>query len=189
MNLKAVFPDNIFTQENDIDIIFRSYWIILKGHYVINNDQSIDVYGNIEFPSISGYLTELPLKFNKVSGDFNCSGLSLNTLKGAPAEVGGIFNCSYNNLTTLEFSPIKASTFIFDNTVACLWTGNTNYFDKVSVIFRNSVSSIPEKIDQCKEILPIIFKYQDFYQVWDDQRSLNMTGLDELVLEINEGLE
>lgn len=189
MNLKAVFPDNIFTQENDIDIIFRSYWIILKGYYVINNDQSIDVYGNIEFPSISGYLTELPLKFNKVSGDFNCSGLSLNTLKGAPAEVGGIFNCSYNNLTTLEFSPIKASTFIFDNTVACLSTGNSNYFDDVSVIFRNSESKIPTIIDDHQEMLATIFKYQDFYQVWDDKGSLNIAGIHELIQEINEGLE
>lgn len=186
---KVNLTDNFFQQEDEIHATIRDYWIVILGDYIINDDRSINVDGSVKFPKSSSFLTQLPLKFCKVSGDFNCSGLNLNTLKGAPVEVGGIFDCSYNNLKTLEFAPIHASTFIFDNTVACLSTGNSNYFEDVSVIFRNSESSIPEKIDQCKEILPIIFKYQDFYQVWDDQRSLNMTGLDELVLEINEGLE
>ena len=181
--------DDFLHQEDEIYTIIRNHWIIILGSIRINDDRTIDVDGSVRFPESSSYLIELPMQFNKVSGDFNCSGLNLITLKGVPVEVGGTFDCSYNRLTSLEFAPIHAAGFIFDNTVACLWTGNTNYFDKVSVIFRNSVSSIPEKIDQCKEMLPIIFKYQDFYQVWDDQRSLNMTGLDELVLEIKEGLE
>jgi hypothetical protein len=52
-------------------------------------------------------LTELPLKFNKVWGDFYCSKNELTTLKGSPIEVGETFNCNYNELTSLEHSPIK----------------------------------------------------------------------------------
>lgn len=186
---KVNLTDNFFQQEDEIHATIRDYWIVILGDYIINDDRSINVDGSVKFPKSSSFLTQLPLKFNKVSGDFNCSGLSLNTLKGAPAEVGGIFNCSYNNLTTLEFSPIKASTFIFDNTVACLSTGNSNYFDDVSVIFRSSEPQISAIIDDHREMLAMIFKYQDFYQVWDDKGSLNIAGIHELIQEINEGLE
>ena len=45
------------------------------------------------------------INFGKVTGDFNCSGLDIKSLKGAPQEVGGNFYCSYNYLTSLEGAP------------------------------------------------------------------------------------
>ncbi len=38
-------------------------------------------------------------------GDFNCSGLMLTSLKGAPSKVYGDFYCGYNDLTSLEGGP------------------------------------------------------------------------------------
>ena len=71
--------------------------------YTINDDGSIDVDGDVDFINLG--LTELPLKFNKVRGDFYCRGNNLTTLLGGPIEVGETFNCNYNNLTSLEFGP------------------------------------------------------------------------------------
>jgi hypothetical protein len=83
-------------------------------NYTINDDGSIDVAGDVDLSYIElndksrtiDYITELPLRFNKVTGDFDCGNNNLITLKGSPLWVGGSFICSYNNLlTTLEFSP------------------------------------------------------------------------------------
>ena len=75
--------------------------------YTINDDDSIDVNDHVNLFNL--VLTELPLKFNKVSGNFYCKGNKLTTLKGSPIEVGETFNCSYNELTSLKHSPIKVS--------------------------------------------------------------------------------
>ena len=46
------------------------------------------------------------INFGKVE-NFNCSGLGLTSLKGAPIEVSLNFICGYNNLTSLEGAPKK----------------------------------------------------------------------------------
>ena len=79
-------------------------------NYIINDDGSIDVNDNVyiqnsEFTEISLKLTELPLKFNKVRGDFDCSNNKLTSLEGSPKWVGKGFYCHHNELTSLEHSP------------------------------------------------------------------------------------
>jgi hypothetical protein len=72
-------------------------------NYTINGDGSIDVVGDVWLDNKG--LTELPLTFNKVSGNFICSTNELTTLKGSPRWVGGFFSCNHNQLTSLEFGP------------------------------------------------------------------------------------
>ena len=72
-------------------------------NYTINDDGSIDVDGEVEL--YGHQLTELPLTFNRVTGDFHCHFNGLTTLKGSPRWVGGRFSCRINRLTSLEFSP------------------------------------------------------------------------------------
>ena len=72
-------------------------------NYTINDDGSIDVDGEVEL--YGHQLTELPLTFNKVTGDFHCHFNKLTTLKGSPRWIGGRFSCRLNKLTSLEFSP------------------------------------------------------------------------------------
>ena len=72
-------------------------------NYTINDDGSIDVDGHVGLYNKG--LTELPLRFNKVSGDFHCGRNRLTTLKGSPRWIGGWFYCDNNQLTSLEFSP------------------------------------------------------------------------------------
>ena len=83
-----------------IDEICKKYKI---ENYTINDDGSIDVDGNVYLWGY--YLTELPLRFNKVSGWFECDDNNLTSLKGSPKWVGDYFYCTNNKLTSLEFSP------------------------------------------------------------------------------------
>lgn len=83
-----------------IDDICKKYKIT---NYIINPDKTIDVDGDVTL-SFS-YLSKLPLKFNKVSGNFLCNNNLLTNLIGSPVWVGGNFRCSFNELTSLEFSP------------------------------------------------------------------------------------
>jgi hypothetical protein len=80
--------------------ICRKYYIT---NYSINPDGSIDVDGSVYLYNKG--LTELPLNFNRVTGDFDCRLNRLTSLKGSPRWVGGDFNCNGNSLTNLEFSP------------------------------------------------------------------------------------
>jgi len=89
----------LFENFEDIHEICREYGI---NNYTINSDGSIDVDGNVYLSNMG--LTKLPLKFNLVSGYFDCGNNRLTTLEGSPKSVVH-FNCSYNNLTTLEGSP------------------------------------------------------------------------------------
>jgi len=83
-------------------------------NYVINNDGSIDVDGDVHISGIlDPEMTKLPLKFNRVNGDFDCSNNSLETLEGAPAFVDGDFDCSHNYIETLE-GGIKEVKGVFD---------------------------------------------------------------------------
>ena len=58
-------------------------------------------------------LSELPLKFNKVFGSFDCANNILTTLKGSPKHVGGWFDCSTNRLTTLKHCPDYIHNFFY----------------------------------------------------------------------------
>ena len=83
-----------------ISLICKKYGI---ENYTINSDGSIDVAGDVYL--YHERLTELPLRFNKVTGWFDCSYNRLTSLKGCPRWIGGSFNCIGNKLTSLEFSP------------------------------------------------------------------------------------
>ena len=45
------------------------------------------------------------VNFGKITGNFDCSGLNLTSLKGAPTEVGGWFGCHNNRITSLKGAP------------------------------------------------------------------------------------
>ncbi len=72
-------------------------------NYTINEDGSIDVDDYVNLAD--RYLTELPLKFNKITYWFSCSNNELTSLEGSPKLVGEGFYCNDNDLTSLEHSP------------------------------------------------------------------------------------
>ena len=93
-----IFENN--QTDEEIHELCRKYRI---ENYTINEDKSIDVYGNVFL--VDENLTKLPLKFRNVSGYFNCANNNLTTLEGAPETVGGFFSCNGNKLTTLDGAP------------------------------------------------------------------------------------
>jgi hypothetical protein len=83
-----------------IEEICRKYDI---QNYTINPDGSIDVIDNVKL--CNNNLTELPLKFNKVVGEFSCSNNNLTSLDGSPNYIDGDFHCYNNQLENLDGSP------------------------------------------------------------------------------------
>lgn len=69
----------------------------------IHRDGTVDVDENIDL--INKGLSELPLKFGQVNGNFLCCDNELTSLKGAPQYVSGIFSCARNKITSLEGCP------------------------------------------------------------------------------------
>lgn len=78
--------------------------------YTINDDELSDDYGSIDVDGtvylVRINITKFPIKFNKVTGDFNCYSNGLTTLEGGPKYVGGNVDCSLNKLTDLKGSPL-----------------------------------------------------------------------------------
>jgi len=90
----------LYESFEDIDSICKNHSIY---NYTINSDGTVDVDDDVYLTDEK--LIKLPLKFGKVSGDFNCSQNQLTSLEGCPRSVGGHFNCGDNQLTSLEFCP------------------------------------------------------------------------------------
>lgn len=93
----------IITQEKKdaIDRLCKDYYI---ENYTINGDGSVDVTGDVNLAQCNMHSIEI--NFNRVSGNFDCSGNFLSDLNGAPNEVGYDFLCDVNQLTSLEGSPV-----------------------------------------------------------------------------------
>ena len=92
--------------EQEIHYICKKYRI---KNYTINSDGSIDVDGDVYIRNLD--LDKLPLKFNKVSGYFNCEYNCLTTLENSPNEIGKNFSCYSNRITSLEGFPQRVGEY------------------------------------------------------------------------------
>ena len=90
----------LYESYSEIESICKKYLI---QNYTINDDGSVDVDGDVRLGSLK--LTEIPLKFGSVSGNFYCHSNKLTSLEGCPKYIGGNFYCEYNKLTSLEGGP------------------------------------------------------------------------------------
>lgn len=73
-------------------------------NYIINIDDTVDVDGDVNLSYKR--LEFIPVKFNRVNGDFICSNNILTSLKNSPVYVGGSFRCGYNAIDSLDHSPL-----------------------------------------------------------------------------------
>jgi hypothetical protein len=89
-----------------IHAVCKKFNILNTGRYHhqynINDDFTVWVGGHVDFKSKD--LNKIPLKFNKVTGLFDCSFNNLTTLEGSPKWAGD-FDCDSNRLTTLKGGP------------------------------------------------------------------------------------
>lgn len=103
--------------EQEIHDICKKFGI---SNFSIYPDGSIDVNDDVNI-SARG-LTEIPLKFNRINGIFNCSKNKLTSLENCPNAVNGFFDCSNNKLTTLDGIPeyISGSLICYRNPLKSL---------------------------------------------------------------------
>ena len=108
-HIKESLLDDEELISNDDDILIDRF---LKDNYKISGTYTIDngivnINGSISvYNDDLKYLTNDIFKFGKVTGNFDCYGADLITLKGSPDIVEGNFNCGYcNYITSLEGSP------------------------------------------------------------------------------------
>ena len=82
-----------------------------SGSWKLNTSTGlVDVKGNFNCSSMN--LEDLKgIKFGTVGGDFSCANNQLTTLEGAPQSVGASFFCYGNRLTTLEGAPQSVGGF------------------------------------------------------------------------------
>ena len=114
---------NEIDNTDKIDELLKKYFKI-TGEYSIVNGR-VDVDGDC---MLTAKCIKLPVKFNKVSGDFNCRYNELTTLEGGPTSVGGDFRCKYNQLTTLQGGPnsVGGDFYCGDNQLTTLEGGPTS---------------------------------------------------------------
>jgi hypothetical protein len=83
-------------------------------NYTINDDLTVDVDGYVIL--FNKNLTEIPVQFNIVNENFDCSNNSLKTLKGCPNIVYENFYCFNNSdLKSLEYLPIIDGYLVCDD--------------------------------------------------------------------------
>ena len=105
--------DGIITKEdflkNNESLLKEFLYNPQTNRYDYNGD--LDKYKLINFISEDG--DGFTINFGKVTGNFDCSGLDLTSLKGAPQEVDEGFNCSKNQLISLEGAPQKVRGWFY----------------------------------------------------------------------------
>lgn len=133
------FPDS----KSEVDRLCEKYEINV---YTINDDLSIDVFGNVDLKRLN--LPYIPLKFNKVTGTFNCSGNKLTSLEGTPREVGSSFACAQNKLTSLVGGPLRVGHNYYcndnklTNLIGCAGDINMERFEMSIFCGYNNISSL-----------------------------------------------
>jgi hypothetical protein len=204
---------NIITQEEKdrIDALCIKYHIHIDK-YSINPDGSIDVDDDVSLSY--GTITSIPLKFNRVSGDFRCEYNRLSSLEFCPKSVGGDFNCNNNKLTSLIGSPVSIGGFFYchENILTSLigspvtvgggFYCHENILTSVEgcpkvvggrfICYKNRLPDYFTELFSNQNILTweeqhVLLKYQNYYDVWTPE--FNIDGMNELIAEIKDGLK
>jgi len=129
-------------EHNEIKELCDKYKIT---DYIINEDLTIDVNGDV---LLSGKnFKKLPLKFNKVSGDFYCAHNSLTSLEGAPKIILKDFSCVSNELTSLKYCPkyVGGNFSCTDNFITSL-DSHPEYVGKIFYCSNNPIGHIYRNI-------------------------------------------
>jgi hypothetical protein len=93
----------LFEDQTEIKRLLEEYFNI-TGPHTIKPDGTVDIEGDCIL-KLAKKVNQLPVKFGKVSGNFNCSHTQLTSLVGSPQSVGDGFYCYRNQLTSLVGAP------------------------------------------------------------------------------------
>lgn len=173
-------------------------------NYSINSDESIDVNESVYL--YGKYLSELPLKFNKVVGSFDCHNNLLTSLEGSPKSVSGNFLCYENRLTNLGGSPeeVGGDFWCHENRLNNLIGGPSNvggrywcYGNNLNSLLGSAIyiggefnyhlnDNLPYDIRVNSNNIKRILEKQDDYQIWNSDGSFNKGRFEQLMIEIQD---
>jgi hypothetical protein len=191
-----------FESNKSIDAICKKYGI---KNYNINQDGTVDVNGNVNLSDCG--LKELPLKFGYVSHSFYCINNELMFLQGSPREVGGDFGCGFNRLTSLQGGPksvggdfgcihnqlksLMGAPEIVYGSFYCGYNSQLTSLagapkEIIGDFICEGISNLPEEIKDNKKYINKIVKYQNDYNIWRRDGSLDKYRFSDMMKEILE---
>ena len=153
-----------------------------------------------------------------VGGNFNCYHNRLIKLIGSPEWIGGDFFCYQNQLISLEASPkvvlgsyyisgndklsnlvgctLKiGGNFSFDDTLVSTFSGDDDIEFEGTFFLNKTYHSqlydikLPVEIINNRQHMTIFLKYQRYFFIWNEDQTLNIENFNDLIEEINEGLQ
>jgi hypothetical protein len=154
-----LFKESVDEKSKIVEIC-KKYNIL---NYTINDDFSINVDSDVDLSNFE--LDKIPLKFRKVSGNFNCNSNNLTSLEGCPKWVGRYFWCHRNKLNSLEFGPIEVGdNFICYNNKITSFEGVPRILNNIDCEFNDiwSFRGIPDNFKG-----NILCSGNPIYRIWD----------------------
>jgi hypothetical protein len=106
--------------KEEIRKLLKQYFMT-KASVFIRDNGTVYIGGAIDL-KISKKVNQLPVKFDKIAGCFDCVNNRLTSLENSPEEIGGAFDCSGNRLTSLIGAPkrIEGDFTCWDNPLTSL---------------------------------------------------------------------
>jgi len=129
---------------------------ICKKYYIKN--YTINVDGDVELSSMG--FTEIPIRFNHVSGCFNFYNNELTSLEGSPKSVGGNFDCNGNKIYSLEEfnSEIGNIFYCYDNPIEYLIN---NGVDSDFIKAFNTFKVVKDKVVNLKRLKYVMSMFDE----------------------------
>ena len=123
-------------------------WLNRMGitNYTIHDNLVVNVNGVVNISNKN--LDYIPVRFGKVTGNFNCRFNNLESLSGCPRGVGGYFDCSHNKLKSLKYAPYAANQFDCSNNLLNTLEGapiHVKYFDCYYNPYLTSLKGAPRR--------------------------------------------
>jgi hypothetical protein len=121
----------------------------------------------------------------EVGGNFNCSTNKITSLEGDPMKVGGGFSCQNNKLTSLIGSPeiVVNSFWCNDNQLKSLMGAP----EEIGGDFRcHNNPTLPKEILNNYKYIKKIVKYQNDYNIWRRDDTLDAYRFSDMMKEILE---
>jgi hypothetical protein len=130
---------------------------------------------------------------NRVEGNYDAYLNQLISLKGSPVHIGGSFNVSGNRIKNLVGCPEYIGEFLsFDNTVSIFMNQQNCEVKEIEIQIQDQICEpdffLPQVIIDNKKYLPIIFKYNQYLELFSEEMVFNDVNFNDIVLDIKEGL-
>jgi hypothetical protein len=154
------------------------------------------------FNSVDNALTSLDGSPKNVLRNFDCSHDLITSLVGGPVAVGGDYCIGANNLPNLVGCPHRVGGHLYiEGSMLSTYSGNVD-IEVGGLVYYNSSHlyedymlgncyirpSLPVPIIDNMKHIKLIVKYQRYFQIWNENLTLNTENFNDLLAEIDEGL-